>query len=56
MTTHLQTWYALKSDRRAMTALEYAMIVGIVVAVIAVSFGVLVSDRSVQFGNIGGNL
>ena len=56
MIAHMHTWLALKSDRRAVTALEYAMIAGIVVAVIAVSFGVLASDLSVQFGNIGGNL
>ena len=56
MIAHMHTWLALKSDRRALTALEYAMIAGIIVAVIAVSFGVLASHLSVQFGDIGGNL
>ena len=56
MFDYIKTWAALRTDRRAVTAVEYAMIAGIVVAVIAVSFGVLASDLSVQFGNIGGNL
>ena len=56
MITHLQTWYALKSDRRAMTALEYAMIAGIVVAVIAMGFDIFVTALMTQFNSVGNNL
>ena len=56
MTTYLQSWLALHSDRRAVTALEYAMIAGIVVAVIAVGFGYLASDLSTKFNTIGSSL
>ena len=56
MITHLQTWYALKSDRCAVTALEYAMIAGIVVAVIAMGFGTFATALMTQFNSVGNNL
>ena len=45
MFAYIKTWAALQSDRRAVTALEYA--------VIAVGFGVLASDISNKFNSIG---
>lgn len=51
-----KSWLSLGSDRRAVTALEYAMIAGIVVAVIAVGFGYFASDLATQFNNIGSSL
>ena len=56
MFEYIKTWASLQSDRRAVTALEYAMIAGIVVAVIAVGFGVLASDLNIKFNSIGNNL
>ena len=56
MFEYIKTWASLHSDRRAVTALEYAMIAGIVVAVIAVGFGVLAGDMSTKFNSIGTNL
>ncbi len=53
MFEYIKTWVALQSDRRAVTALEYAMIAGIIVAVIAVGFGVLATDISAKFNSIG---
>ena len=53
MFDYIKTWAALRTDRRAVTALEYAMIAGIIVAVIAVGFGVLASDISNKFNAIG---
>ena len=53
MFAYIKTWAALQTDRRAVTALEYAMIAGIIVAVIAVGFGVLASDISNKFNSIG---
>ncbi len=56
MFTYLKTWASLQSDRRAVTALEYAMIAGIIVAVIAVGFGYLASDLSNKFNSVGSSL
>jgi Flp pilus assembly pilin Flp len=56
MFEHFKNWLALASDRRGVTALEYAMIAGIVVVTIAVGFGILGADLSTQFGNIGVNI
>lgn len=56
MIERMKAWWTLASDRRGVTALEYAMIAGIIVAVIAVGFGIFASDLSTQFGSIGGHL
>jgi Flp pilus assembly pilin Flp len=56
MFEYIKTWAALQTDCRAVTALEYAMIAGIIVAVIAVGFGVLASDISNKFNAIGGSI
>lgn len=53
MLNQVKSLIALASDRRGVTALEYAMIAGIVVAVIAVGFGVFAGGLSAQFGIIG---
>jgi Flp pilus assembly pilin Flp len=51
-----KTWLELKTDRRAVTALEYGLIAGAIVAVILVGFNVLASDLSSKFSNIGTSL
>ena len=56
MFTYVKTLLALASDRRGVTALEYAMIAGIVVATIAAGFGVFASDVSSYFGTVGGSV
>ena len=56
MFDYIKTWASLSTDRRAVTALEYAMIAGIVVAVIAVGFGVLAGNITTKFNSIGTNL
>ena len=56
MIQYVNTWLALASDRRGVTALEYALIAGIVVAVIAVGFGTFAGDLSARFGVVGGQL
>jgi pilus assembly protein Flp/PilA len=45
-----------QSDRRAITALEYAMIAGVVGAVVAVGFGTLATDLSGKFNSLGTSL
>ncbi len=47
MFEYIKTWVELKTDRRAVTALEYALIAGVIVATILVGFQVL-AERSVE--------
>ncbi|MSP00284.1 MAG: Flp family type IVb pilin [Acetobacteraceae bacterium] len=51
-----QTWLALKQDRRAVTALRYGLIAGMIVAMVAVGFSSLANALSNQFSSIGGSL
>ena len=46
----------LVADRRGVTALEYALIAGLIVATIAVGFGLLASNLSTQFSTLGTSL
>jgi pilus assembly protein Flp/PilA len=46
-------WLILRADRRAVTALEYGLIAGVIVATIAFGFAMLADDLSTQFQNIG---
>jgi Flp pilus assembly pilin Flp len=50
------TWLKLRTDRRAVTALEYGLIAGVIVATIAVGFALLANDLSQQFANIGNSI
>jgi pilus assembly protein Flp/PilA len=56
MIEYAKTWLELKTDRRAVTALEYALIAGVIVATILVGFQVLATDMSTKFNSIGGSL
>lgn len=56
MFEYIKTWIELKSDRRAVTALEYALIAGVIVATILAGFKVLAGDMSNAFNTIGGSL
>ena len=47
---------ALKADRRAVTALEYGLIAGVIVTVITVGFMSMASALSASFVTIGGSL
>ena len=51
-----KTWLEMKLDRRAVTALEYGLIAGVIVATIAIGFGSLASSMSSKFVSIGGSL
>jgi Flp pilus assembly pilin Flp len=44
------------TDRRAVTALKYGLIAGVIVAVIMVGFHVLANSASTSFSTIGGKL
>ena len=56
MIEYAQLWLKLKSDRRAVTALEYGLIAGVIVATIAVGFSLLANDLSQQFSDIGNSV
>jgi Flp pilus assembly pilin Flp len=56
MTRIANVWTILKTDRRAVTALEYGLIAGMIVATIAVGFASMANALSNQFTTIGGSL
>ncbi len=56
MFEYIKTWVELKADRRAVTALEYALIAGVIVATILAGFQVLATDMNNKFTNIGTSL
>ena len=43
----------LRSDRRGVTALEYGLIAGVLVATVAVGFSTLSDNMSSKFSDIG---
>ena len=47
---------SLKMDRRGVTALEYGLLAGLIVATIAVGFNQLANSLSSTFSNIGASL
>jgi len=56
MTQAIATLLTFKADRRAVTALEYGLIAGVIVATIAVGFALLANALSTQFVGIGSSL
>jgi Flp pilus assembly pilin Flp len=53
MICHVAIWLQLKLDRRAVTALEYGLIAGVIVATIMVGFKLLANSTSGKFSTIG---
>ncbi len=56
MSLYLLTWLQLKTDRRAVTALEYGLIAGVIVAVILLGFRGLANSLSTKFVSVGTGL
>ena len=56
MIAHILTYVALRSDRRAVTALEYGLIAGAVVAIGLASFSVIGTELSDKFSAIADEL
>jgi pilus assembly protein Flp/PilA len=56
MTQLVLAWLAFRSDRRGVTALEYGLIAGVIVAVITLGFTGLADALSSQFTAIGDDL
>lgn len=56
LSLNLMTWMHLKADDRGVTALEYGLTPGIIVAIILVGFRVLAKSLSTKFVGIGASL
>jgi Flp pilus assembly pilin Flp len=56
MVLYVTTWLQLQADRRAVTALEYGLIGGVIVATIMVGFRLLANNVSSKFSTIGASL
>jgi Flp pilus assembly pilin Flp len=56
MIVYLLIWLRLQADRRALTALEYGLIAGVIIATIAVGFSLLANNASGKFSGIGHSL
>jgi Flp pilus assembly pilin Flp len=56
MTNCVTVWCAIWLDRRAVTALEYAIIAGVLVATIVIGFNVFAGDLSNKFNNIANGI
>ena len=56
MIGYLTIWLQLRNDQRAVTALEYGLIAGVIVAVIMIGFHVLANSELTSFSTIGGKL
>jgi len=52
----VKLWLALRPDDRAVTALEYGLIAGVIVATITVGFTFLANAMSSEFVSIGTQL
>ena len=56
MYEYVKTWLELKTDKRAVTALEYGLIAGVLVVTVLVGFNVLGSNISNKFTSIANKL
>ena len=56
MIEYLTTWMTLKSDRRAVTALEYGLIAGVLAVVVVTAFTTLSGGLNTAFTNISNQL
>lgn len=56
MLQYLKTWMELKTDRRAVTMLEYAIMGSIIAAALIVAVPLLTSAVNTEFGTIATNI
>ena len=56
MAQYVAAWQRLKADPRAVTAVEYGLIAGLIVATVLVGFNVLAFDPQTKFSGVGGSL
>ena len=53
MIAYVKPWFGLKRDRRGVTALEYGLIAGVIVAMVAVGFSYMSESLSTKFAAQG---
>ena len=56
MLAQLKTWLAIRTDRRGVTALEYALIAALIAVAIVGALRTLGTDLNTTFTNIASNL
>lgn len=56
MIAYIKSWLELKTDRRAVTALEYGVIAGVLVAAVAGAMTALGGDLTTKFAAVGAML
>jgi Flp pilus assembly pilin Flp len=56
MISYVSVWSGLMLDRRAVTALEYAIIAGVLVATIVIGFNVFASALSDKFNSVAAGI
>ena len=56
MIEYVKTWLELKMDRRAVTALEYGLIAGVIVGTVALGFNLLANAMSTKLNGVGTSL
>lgn len=56
MISYLKTWLALKTDRRAVTALEYGLIAALIAGVIVAAFTTLGGNISTVITTVAGKV
>lgn len=56
MTEIVKRWRALRHDRRAVTAMEFALIAALLVGGVAVAFGGFAENVSTKISSLGGSL
>ena len=56
MVRYVSLWLSLRQDHRAVTALEYGLIAGIIVATVMLGFNIMVSAESGKFSSVGAYL
>jgi pilus assembly protein Flp/PilA len=56
MIEYLKTWLELKTDRRAVTALEYGVIAGVLAVVVVTAFTTLGTGLNNAFTNVSKQL
>jgi Flp pilus assembly pilin Flp len=56
MVEYLKSWLELKTDRRAVTMLEYAIMGSLIAAVLVAAVPTLTAAVSSEFGTIAGDI
>ena len=56
MVEYLKTWLALRTDRRAVTALEYGVIAGVLAVVVVTAFNTFGSGLNTAFSHVATQL